>query len=46
MAQKQVLLKKLSHFFKLFELNNSLKSQVERKERIDYCLEYNVKYIL
>jgi hypothetical protein len=45
MGRKQVLLKKLSPFFKLFEHNNSLNPQVDREERIDYCLEYDVESI-
>lgn len=46
MEQKQVLLKKVSPFFKLFEYNNSLDSREDWKERIIYCLEYVAKYIL
>jgi hypothetical protein len=46
MEQKQVLLKKFSPFFKLFEHNSSLDSRENGKERIVYCLEYVAKYIL
>jgi hypothetical protein len=46
MDQKQVLLRKLSPFFKLFEHNNSLDYREGGKERIVYCLEYVAKYML